>query len=140
MNNITGEEYDVEINCIDLTNNEIKFKMLIFIDDSEIVILKAKNNDSYYESKAEDIFTAFQKLKDILLENNIGMQCYGSMENVYPSPMMRTGEKAYVLEIGKKALLKDIVNIFDYVETNKFSTSKEQDDYYNKWLKSIIEK
>ena len=65
------------------------------------------------------------------------MKCYGSMENVYPSPMMRTSYLAYILVNGKHALKKDIVNIFDFVDINKFSASVEQDNYYEQWLKSI---
>jgi hypothetical protein len=59
------------------------------------------------------------------------------MENVYPSPMMRTSDKAYILENKKQASTKNIVNIFDFIEIDKFATSNMQDIYYNNWLKSL---
>jgi hypothetical protein len=74
----------------------------------------------------------------MLLNDSIGIKCYGSMENVYPSPMMRTSYKAYILENGKQASMEKIVNIFDFIEINKFVTSNEQDTYYNNWLKNIL--
>jgi hypothetical protein len=62
------------------------------------------------------------------------------MENVYPSPMMRTSDKAYILENGKQASLKNMVKIFDFIEIDKFATSDRQNIYYNNWLKSLKNK
>ncbi|GHV96794.1 hypothetical protein AGMMS50293_31140 [Spirochaetia bacterium] len=126
-----------------LLNNSIKndFKIIMAIeeyDNTDIITIKTKINGKNYNSNGEDYFSTFQKIKDILLKDNIGIKCYGSMENVYPSPMMRTSYNAYILENGKQAFMENIVNIFDYVDINKFSTLDEQNNYYNNWLKSII--
>ncbi|GHU31919.1 hypothetical protein FACS1894172_07630 [Spirochaetia bacterium] len=126
-----------------LLNNSIKndSKIIMAIeeyDNTDIITIKTKINGKNYNSSGEDYFGTFQKIKDILLKDNIGIKCYGSMENVYPSPMMRTSYNAYILENGKQALMENIVNIFDYVDINTFSTSDEQNNYYNNWLKSII--
>jgi hypothetical protein len=132
------EKEIVEINCCCVDNYKNTFKIIISIDENEeTIILVTEINGKYYKCEEEDHFLAFQKLKDTLLKSNIGMKCYGSMENVYPSPMMRTSELAYILKNGKKASNKDIVNIFDNIEISKFSTSLEQDNYYERWLVSI---
>ncbi|GHU21318.1 hypothetical protein FACS1894164_01350 [Spirochaetia bacterium] len=75
-------------------------------DNTDIITIKIKINGKNYNSKGEDYFGTFQKIKDILLKDNIGIKFYGSMENVYPSPMMRTSYNAYILENGKQALWK----------------------------------
>jgi hypothetical protein len=132
---------NIEMECTALNDN-IKngFKIIMSIEermDTDIITMKVKINEKYYTSNGEDYFYTFQKMKDILLKDNIGIKCYGSMENVYPSPMMRTSAKAYILENGKQASMKNVVNIFDFIEINKFATANEQDKYYNNWLKSL---
>jgi hypothetical protein len=135
------EKESVDMNCVYTDNQENTFKITISIgENEEVIILETEINGKYYKSEAADHFSAFQKLKDTLLESNIGMKCYGSMENVYPSPLMRTSESAYILENGKRALTKDIVNIFDYIEINKFSNSAYQNNYYERWLMSLNSK
>lgn len=126
-----------------LLNNDIKneCKVIMIIEEYEntdTITIKTKINEKNYTSSGEDYFSTFQKIKDTLLKDNIGIKCYGSMENVYPSPMMRTSYNAYILENGKRAILENMVNIFDYVEINKFATSDKQNNYYNNWFKSII--
>jgi hypothetical protein len=120
------------MNGVSLRDIKNEFKILLNIeeyDDTDIIEIKTKINGKNYEGSGEDYFSAFQKIKDILLKDNIGIKCYGSMENVYPSPMMRTSDKAYILENGKQASAKNIVNIFDFIEIDKFATSDRQNIY-----------
>jgi hypothetical protein len=128
----------IELNSINIGSKN-KFKLLLekTEDDTGIIEMKIDYNNETFQNNEEDYFICFQKIKDNLLTYNIGIQCYGSMINVYPSPMMRTSNNlAYILEIGRVALKKDIINIFDYADINKFATSEEQNNFYKEWIES----
>jgi hypothetical protein len=129
----------IELNCINI-GSENKFKLLLEKReyDTGIIEMRINYNNKIFQNNEEDYFICFQKIKDSLLKCNVGIQCYGSMINVYPSPMMRTSNNlAYILEMEKAALKKDIINIFDYVDINKFATSEEQNNFYKEWIENI---
>jgi hypothetical protein len=130
----------IELNCMDIGSKN-KFKLLLEKTeyDTGIIEMKINYNNEIFQNNEEDYFICYQKIKDNLLKCNIGIQCYGSMINVYPSPMMITSNNlAYILEMGKAALKKDIINIFDYADINKFATSEEQNNFYKEWIESIF--
>jgi hypothetical protein len=65
--------------------------------------------------------------------------CKGAKINVHPSTMssqMTLGVKAYELTLGKRALLGDIVNIFDYEESNLTNNPDLQEDFFIRWYES----
>jgi hypothetical protein len=129
----------IELHCMNIGSKN-KFKLLLEKTeyDTDIIEMKINYNNELFQNNDEDYFICFQKIKDGLLKRNIGIQCYGSMINVHPSPMMITSNNlAYILEMKKVALEKDIINIFDYVDTNKFATSEEQNNFYKEWIESI---
>jgi hypothetical protein len=128
----------IELYCVNIGSGN-KFKLLLEKTeyDTDTIEMKINYNNEILQNNEEDYFVCYQKIKDKLLKYNIGIQCYGSMVNVYPSPMMRASNNlAYILEMGKAALKKDIVNIFDYIDINKFATSEEQNNFYKKWIES----
>lgn len=66
--------------------------------------------------------------------------CKGSKLNVYPSRMasqMAGGVVAYELTLGKPSDLDDIVNIFDYEDTDITNDIQQQHDFYKRWLESL---
>lgn len=134
----------LNIKGLDLKNNKvINLNLELFESDEEdVVSISIYHDNKEIKKKGEYWFLVFQELKDLLLDKYIGLQCYGSLINVYPSPMMMNmgGQKAYFLKIGKPSLNKDIVNIFDYIDIYEFATKEQQDQFYNKWLNSIMNK
>lgn len=109
---------------LSITENDIK----------DIVSLKIIYNEQIFEVEGEYYFNTYQKLRDILLTNKIGLKCYGSMRNAHPSAMMSTSDKTYILTLGKQAKRKDIVCIFDHVELKDFPNTDEQEVFYQLWF------
>jgi len=67
--------------------------------------------------------------------------CKGAKINVHPSTMssqMSLGVKAYELTLGKRALLSDIVNIFDYEENNLTNDPNLQEEFFLNWFGSSL--
>lgn len=118
------------------SNKELTIK--VEVDEAEttenIVIrtmlkgqLIATSNDSY--------LPAYQEFRDKLLVIGYGLKCNGSRLNAVQSGMLGATEKVYLVEIGKQALLKDIVHIWDYAEIDTFPDTKQQNDFLEQWVK-----
>ncbi|MCM1500303.1 MAG: hypothetical protein NC124_17720, partial [Clostridium sp.] len=78
---------------------------------------------------------AFQKFRDKLLSTGYGIKCNGSRLNAIQSGMMGATDKVYLVEMGKQALMKDIVHIWDYAEIDTFPDTKQQNDFFEQWIK-----
>ena len=66
-----------------------------------------------------------------------GIKCNGSLPNAVQSNMMSATDKVYLVELGKKAELKNIVCIWDYAEVSYFPNTKQQNDFVEKWVNSL---
>ena len=80
--------------------------------------------------------SAYQKLRDELLKNGFGLKCNGSLINANQSAMMSNTPKVYLVQIGKQALLENIVNIWGYCDMTYFPDTKEQ-NHTEKWWTSL---
>lgn len=67
------------------------------------------------------------------MELGYGLQCNGSRINAIQSGMMSQCEKIYLVEMGKKALLNQVVCIWDYADIDVFPDTKEQLEFAEKW-------
>lgn len=133
------DTYRNDMRALSLTDNT-QFDLVLIINEFESGDFQIKTSycNQNFEGEGEDCFTAFQCLRDLLIKHDIGLQCYGSMINVYPSPMMRAGGmKAYVLEMGKPATIDKTVNFMETIEIGQFATSEEQSMFYENWLSSL---
>ncbi|MBX8513050.1 hypothetical protein K5D34_25500 [Pseudomonas cichorii] len=86
----------------------------------------------------ESLFSCFIELRREL--SNIKFFCKGAKKNVHPSRMssqMSSGLMAYELEIGKQALRKNMVNIFDYEENDLTNDPDIQSEFFANWMKSL---
>ena len=95
-----------------------------------------------YEASAETYFEAFVMVRRQLEPVGVLPRCNGTLINVYPSPMslsMGDGRKAYRLIMGKQALMKDLVDIFDKPEETEgeLATVQDQAEFYDRWISSI---
>ena len=132
------EEYIVTLVNIK-TNSE--FQTTIFADEAEItenIVLKVFVEDEEICVSDENYLPAYQKLRDKLLEINYGIKCNGSRLNVVQSGMMGANDKIYLVELGRKALNKDIVSLYEYADLKEFPDTKEQDSFIEKWRISIL--
>ena len=130
------EEYKENIVAVRFTDNaEFNVSVTIIEDDTFTISIVLDNHR--YETNAEDIFPTFQKLRDMLLLNGIGLKCCGAMINAHQSGMMSTSDKVYMLTLGKAALREDIATIFDYADIKEFPNTLEQEKFVQKWFDSF---
>ncbi|MCZ2661543.1 hypothetical protein [Bacteroides fragilis] len=132
------EEYKENIVAVKLADNS-EFELTINIMEDDLFTMSVSLDDHLYEVQEEDIFPTFQKLRDMLLLNGIGLKCCGAMINAHQSGMMSTSDKVYILTLGKLALRKDISMIFNYTDIREFPNTSEQKEFAQKWLKSLQE-
>ena len=134
------DENNMEIFDIEIINNGKIEKNKLFLSEIEDEInLKIEIERVIYFSKSDNIFDSVVELRKKLELNNIYLLCNASAINVYPSGMQKEfgGTKAYKLQMGKQALLIDVVDIFDYDSELKIGSVKEQEEFYKNWIESL---
>ena len=134
------DENNMEIFDIEIINNGKIEKNKLFLSEIEDEInLKIEIERIIYFSKSDNIFDSIVELRKKLELNNIYLLCNASAINVYPSGMQKEfgGTKAYKLQMGKQALLIDVVDIFDYDSELKIGSVKEQEEFYKNWIESL---
>jgi hypothetical protein len=93
---------------------------------------------TYKEIKVEDEFPFFALVKIRMELEKLGIQilCNGSRLDVYPSRMGMMSLKGYELIMGK--LATTLLNIFEPTnDINKIATVKDQELYFENWIKSL---
>lgn len=131
------EEYIVTVVKLE-TNMELE--TTIFADEAEItdnIVLKICIVDKQIWASDYNYLPAYQKLRDKLLEMGYGIKCNGSRINVVQSGIMGANDKVYLVELGRQALNKDIVSLYEYSDINEFPNTREQNDFFEKWCASI---
>ncbi len=128
------EKYEVmcdikgdKVNAMVITNE---------VNDIYKIYFKAQGYNTYAEG--ENFFYALLELRKELELQDVKLLCKGCCRDVYPSPMilsMGDAIKAYKLTMGKHALTKDIVSIFDPCELDEYASIEEQYAYYLEWSK-----
>lgn len=134
------DENNMEIFEINIINNGKIEKNKLFLSEIEDEInLKIEIERTIYFSKSDNIFDSVVELRKKLELNNIYLLCNASAINVYPSGMQKEfgGTKAYKLQMGKQAILIDVVDIFDYDSELKIGSVKEQEEFYENWIESL---
>ena len=117
-----SEETKIEISEIE---EEDGFRLVTVIGDKE------------YESQGEAYFVTFQGLRDQLLKEGYGLKCNGARINAVQSNMMGGCPKVYLVELGRQALMKDVVLIWDYADIDTFPDTAEQNEYFKRWNESF---
>ena len=134
------DENNMEIFDIEIINNGKIEKNKLFLSEIEDEInLKIEIERTIYFSKSGNIFDSIVELRKKLELKNIYLLCNASVINVYPSGMQKEfgGTKAYKLQMGKQAILIDVVDIFDYDSELKIGSVKEQEEFYENWIESL---
>ena len=134
------DENNMEILEINIINNGKIEKNKLFLSEIEDEInLKIEIERTIYFSKSDNIFDSIVELRKKLESKDIYLLCNASVVNIYPSPMQKDfgGTKAYKLQMGKQAVLADVVDIFDYNSELKIGSVEEQKKFYENWLESL---
>ena len=123
---------------ISIIVNEKLEKALIMCDrkNRELTFLMEDNLRKTY--KEEDIYECFGLLRADF--PNIKFLCKGAKINVHTSRMssqMSAGVLAYEVAFGKSTGDEDIVNIFDYEDTDITNNIEEQRNFHKKWIESL---
>lgn len=135
------EIYDiVDVKVLDKNLRMIDGRISIYELDEKI-LLKLEFEENVYAGEDNNSFCALLKIRSDLEKNGIILLCKGCAKNVYPSGMMLDmgiGDKAYLLNIGEQAKIKNVVNIFDRCSIDEYSTIEVQRKFYKCWEDSII--
>ena len=127
------EENNIEIQDINILNNgKIEKNKLFLLEIEDEINLKIEIKNVIYFSKGDNIFDSIVELRKKLESKDIYLLCNASVVNIYPSPMQKDfgGTKAYKLQMGKQAVLADVVDIFDYNSELKIGSVEEQKKFY----------
>lgn len=129
------DEYQCVV--VDLAFYHNPKNIIIFVSEKdEDFIIETTIDGIEIKSVGYGYFEVFQEFRDKLLELGYGLKCNGARINAIQSNMMGACDKIYLVEMGKPALLKDIVSIWDYAEINEFPYTEEQQAFVNRWSNS----
>ena len=87
-----------------------------------------------------DLFECLRGLRQYLELQGSLLLCNGARIDIYPSGISREttgGRKAYILTIGQRTSKSDLVDIFDQTESTRIGSVRDQEIYYQGWLKSL---
>lgn len=113
----------------------------IFEDEEKTtgnIVLKVYISDQEISASDYNYLPAYQKLRDKLLVMGYGIKCNGSRLNAVQSGMMGANDRVYLVELGRQALKKDIVSLYDYADIKEFPDTREQNSFFEKWRISIL--
>lgn len=126
-----------EIRLKHLADNVYSDAVVSETEDSDGIMLSTFADGKLFSGKDEDYFTAFRKLRDSLLTEGYGMCCAGARINAVQSGMMAGTDRVYLVSLGEKAVQSNVRGIFDYVDMDNFPDSAEQDEFTEKFYRSI---
>ncbi len=129
------EQYQCRIVDLGYYNNEKS--ILVKVNDDDEIEISTEVDGINVRASSEYYFDAYQKFRDELLEMGYGLQCNGSRINAIQSPMMGYSEKIYLVELGKQALMENVVSIWEYANLKEFLNSEEQLKFAQQWYDSI---
>lgn len=119
-------------------NEKTELIIRVEVDEAEIsenIYINAKIKEQEFTSSSYNYLSAYQEFRDKLLEIGYGIKCNGSRINAVQSGMMGATDKIYLVEVGKQAMMKDIVHIWDYADIDSFPNTKQQNDFFYQWIK-----
>ena len=122
------------------TERQAEKDAVVFVvedDMTDNIILKLISENINESASAESCLAAYQKLRDKLLGKGLGIRCKGSLINAVQSAMMSRTNNIYLAELGKQALKKDMVCIWDYCGITEFPDTEEQKCFIGKWRSSL---
>ncbi len=126
-----------EVVVIDLITKGLT-NLTVEVDEGETtedIVIKAVVSGREVVASNYNYLPAYQEFRDKLLQLGLGIKCNGSKINAVQSGMMGANDKIYLVEMDKQARMKDIVQIWDYAEIDTFPDTKQQNVFFEKWIK-----
>lgn len=131
------EIYDITL--IELSSKK-EILLSVEVDEAELsenIEIKAVIDGNIIKASNFNYLPAYQCFRDQLLLLGYGIKCNGSRINAVQSGMMGTTDKAYLVELGKQTLMKDIVHIWEYADITTFPDTEQQNAFFEQWMKSL---
>lgn len=136
MKNMYSETYQVTVADLGYYEKEKQIEILVN-DHGDHFKLKTVVDSVEFEAQADDMFSAFQLLRDKMLEMARGIKCNAARINAVQSGMMTNLDVVYLVELGKQARNEDIHGFWDYCEMEEYVYTEEQEAYRKKWFDSL---
>ncbi len=121
-------------------DTKIERPVFIAVDEAETtesIIIKASVSEKEFTSSNYNYFTAYQEIRDKLLEAGLGMKCHGSRLNAVQSGMMAATDKIYLVEPGRAASMKDVVSLWGYADITDFPDTRQQFVFFEQWAQGL---
>lgn len=122
-----------------INGNEINDCSIELIEEKSSIVLIYLDDTTSLRVKDIYPFEALISLRKKLEPLGKKIVCKGSRIDAYPSGSQLLGIHAYLLKISRKSEKKNLINIFSEEENlEKIVSVKEQLQYRDKWIKSVI--
>lgn len=107
-------------------------------EENEYIVINAVFLGEEISVSDYNYLPAYQEFRDKLLELGYGIKSNGSRINAVQSGMMGATDKVYLVELGRQAMMKDIVHIWDNANINEFPNTEQQKEFFEQWSKSLM--
>lgn len=131
------ENFEVTVVNLNTKENQVLTIEVDEAETTEYIVIKVEISGRIVTASNENYLSAYQEFRDKMLDLGFGIKCNGSRINAVQSGMMGGTDKVYLVTFGQKALMKDVVNMFDYAEIDEFPDTKRQKEYFNQWIGSL---
>ena len=125
-----------EIMIMDL-NTKMEMTLSVEADEAETsdnIVIKADISGQEVTAEDYNYLPAYQEFRDKLLRMGYGIKCNGSRVNAVQSGMMGANDKVYLVEMGKRPKMKNIVHIWDYADIDDFPDTDRQLAFSEQWF------
>lgn len=130
------ENFEVTVVNLNTKENQVLTIEVDEAETTEYIVIKVEISGQIVTASNENYLSAYQEFRDKLLNLGFGIKCNGSRINAVQSGMMGGTDKVYLVTFGQKALMKDVVNMFDYAEIEEFPNTVQQKIFFERWIKS----
>ena len=134
--NMYSETYQVTVADLGYYEKEKQIEILVN-DHGDHFELKTVVDSVEFEAQADDMFSAFQLLRDKMLEMAWGIKCNAARINAVQSGMMTNQDVVYLVELGKQARNEEVHGFWDYCEMEEYVYTEEQEAFGKKWFDSL---
>ena len=131
-----SETYKVTVADLGYNENEKQIDIVVN-DHGDHFEMKTVVDGMEFEAQADDMFSAFQLLRDRMLEMAWGIMCNAASINAVQSGMMRNQDVVYLVEMGRQARKEDVHGFWDYCKIKEHVFTLEQEAFRKKWMDSL---
>ena len=128
------------INASLFFNDKIEEAIITIMIGDDSIEVSLESDLCSITKEGENLFDIIIQIRKELEKRNIKLLCKACSRNVHPSGMilgMGYGRMAYSLVMGRQALSDSLIDIFSPCTIEEYSNVKEQDEFFEKWCKSL---